>query len=301
MAKILDTFYKKLKLIESYPSEARFRCPVCKGTISASLTHKGAWMCVTSGCSVAKVRKKLGLSISYDQERKSRGSPYPELKRMHEIEYSSCDSIIGVDYKDYVTHRPFWVVEDNDSVITYYRLGRYIKTREAKFNGLEEDIKKHDHIKRVDYWDYEKNKWKKRIKPSTNSEILPFFNQEFVGDKRGAVVFLEGEKSAFYFTISTGLLGLSFPASKSTDEKMCRYWFPKFRKNFEGILYFPDNDETGEKKAKNLKKLASEYQIPLKILEPYKKWDGFEEGDDVVEYLTHLGIDDLFNFIMENV
>lgn len=301
MAKILDTFYKKLKLIESHPSEARFRCPVCKGTISASLTHKGAWMCVTSGCSVAKVRKKLGLFISYDQERKSRGSAYPELKRMYEIEYSSCDSIIGVSHEEYLTHRPFWVVENDNSVITYYRLGKYTKTRKAKFNGLKEDIEKHDHIKRVDFWNYEENKWQKRIIPSNNSKILPFFNQEFVGDKRGAIVFLEGEKSAFYFTISTGLLGLSFPGSKNTDKKMCDYWFPKFRKNFEGILYFPDNDQPGLEKAKKLKELASEHQIPLKILEPYKRWDSFEKKDDVVEYITHLGTDDLFNFIMENL
>jgi hypothetical protein len=261
-------------------------------------------MCVTSGCSVAKVRKKLGLSISYDQERKSRGSPYPELKRMHEIEYSSCDSIIGVDHEDYVTHRPFWVIEDVNSVITYYRLGRYIKTREAEFNGLEEDIKEHDHIKRVDYWDFEKNKWRKRVSPPTNSEILPFFNQEFIGDKRGAIVFLEGEKSAFYFTISTGLLGLSFPGSKTgfkTMEKLCKYWFPKFRKNFEGILYFPDNDETGRNKAKELKQIASDYQIPVKILNPYSQWDRFDVKDDVVEYIRHLGTESLFNFIMENV
>lgn len=298
---ILDVFYKKLPVIREYPSEVTFECPVCKGKIKASKKQIGKWLCVTSHCSVAKVRKKLKLKVSDYHARKGRGTPYPEMiNTMSDVPYTSCSSIIGVDKLDYATHRPIWIVDkgkERDGEYeseTYYRVGNYSK-------ASLDNILSSDYVYRFDYFDVEKQDYDKKIRPFFQSEIPYFFNQEFLKEKRGVVVFLEGEQAAFHFTLATQLLGLSFPASTGTGmDKLCNYWFPKLKKNLEAILYFPDNDKTGLDKANDFKKISNSHGIPVMILEPYED-DFFKEKNDVVEYIYNLGISSLFNLILEKM
>lgn len=111
-------------------------------------------------------------------------------------------------------------------------------------------------------------------------------------------MWLEGEKSAFYFTFSTGLVGLSIPCQIGYSEETLAHYFDQIKKNVSGILYFPDNDDPGQEKAKKIQHYAQLNGIGTKILKPYSCREDFDEGDDVLEYLTLEGRDNLFNYIM---
>lgn len=287
---ILDTFYKKLKLLEECPSEATFSCPVCKGKIKASKSEVGKYLCVSSGCESSSIRKKLNLTCGRHQSR--RGTPYPELKNM--TNYTSSSNIIGVDLTDYIKHRPYWVDINQSYVISYYRLGKYRLT-ESK----EDVICDVDYVYRNDFikpnGEDDKNVFHNFI-----NKTPPLFNQEFLQEKRGTIVWLEGEKSAFYFTISTGLLGLSFGAS-TESEPTIKYYVEQIKRNVDSILYFPDNDQIGLEKANKFKRIAGENGIGVKILNPYKVRDDFDKKDDVIQFLLNEGNKKLFNLIMEEL
>lgn len=287
---ILDTFYRKLKVLNECPSEVTFNCPVCKGKIKASKSQIGKYLCVSSGCESSSIRKKLNLSCGRYQSR--RRSPYPELKNM--THYTSSSNIIGVDLIEYIKHRPFWVDIKENSVISYYRLGCYrlTKNKDAVVSNV-------DYVYRTDFINKRFGEEKKIFQNFINKNP-PLFNQEFLQKKRGTVVWLEGEKSAFYFTISTGLLGLSFGASTESEPNI-KCYLEQIKRNVDSILYFPDNDKTGLEKANKFKNIASENGIGVKILNPYSVRDDFDKGDDVIEFLLNEGNYKLFNLIMEDL
>lgn len=287
---ILDTFYKKLKVIGECPSEITFVCPVCKGKIKASKSEVGKYLCVSSGCKSSSIRKKLNLACGGYQSK--RGTPYPELKNM--TNYTSSSNIIGVDLTNYIEHRPYWVDIRKNDVISYYRLGCYRRTL------TKDDVTNNvDYVYRNDFINA-KGEDDKYVFQNFINDIPPLFNQEFLKEKRGTVVWLEGEKSAFYFTVSTGLLGLSFGASTESEPRI-KHYIETIKRNVDSVLYFPDNDSTGTEKANKFKKIAGENGIGVKILNPYKIRDDFDKNDDVIQFLLNEGNKKLYKLIMEEL
>lgn len=266
MSFVYEEMYRQLPILEECNSQITFQCPCCKGKIRASKNKLGKYLCVTEGCSAHSIKQKLGIN-----SRNPYTLAYPEMAK---LKYSKTDSIIGVE--NYENNKKVFVEYDGITKITKYFLNN------------------NSFIKRIDYLNPEINK---KFYPEIKEECPPFFNECFLENKYGVVVFLEGEKSAECFTKTTGLLGLC--VSKIHSEQCILERLKNLKSNISKILYFPDYDEAGDNNANKFQKLANENMIQVKILKPYMgKTKYFQKGDDCVEFSK---LFDLKQFILKNV
>lgn len=270
MSYVVKKILKKCEKIEETNSEWIVKCPVCGGKLKISKNKSIAYLCVTENCHKDEIKSKLKIQTKNEEnEEKDRGKPYP-MER--DLGWSNSDSIIGIEKDELFKNILFKIDEKNHNKIYY---------------GL--DCNYENQIIR---YDYENGK---SIHPEFRVSYPNLFNENFLKNKYGTVVFLEGEKSAYNFTIYTGLLGLSIPATKWTDDYI-HYKLKQLKGNISSILYFPDNDQAGKDKAKQVKKIANEEDIKCKILNPYKKYE-FKEGADIMDCLFF----DVKYFIMKSL
>ena len=107
------------------------------------------------------------------------------------------------------------------------------------------------------------------------NECFGLFNARYITN--GTVIFAEGEKTADLITQVTNFLCLSPPAFGWNENYISSKLInPKI----SGVIYLPDNDSAGEKKAKIVQKSCWMVGIPCLV---FKYKGEMNEGDDFVD------------------
>jgi hypothetical protein len=265
----------KLKLVEEKNTEYTYQCPVCGGKLKEKKSN-GAYTCFTSYCSPDAIREKLGVSKS----------------------------------SNYVRHRTFTETTIIKPVkwiepIQYLYIDKYELARERKqgIRQVTSYIYNDDcMVERVDYWkdgikhkDFFPKYKRNGVWTYGVSRGFGLFNGRYIKE-RGTLIITEGEKCADIVTDITGCLATSFPAF-AWDRQHILFELIKLSRFISGIIYLPDNDAPGRRKANLVQDVSWEVNIPCTIVPLSQEYE-MEEAEDIVD-LYNKGYD--VKQILENV
>jgi KaiC/GvpD/RAD55 family RecA-like ATPase len=114
---------------------------------------------------------------------------------------------------------------------------------------------------------------------------LPYrFNEV---EKYGAdkwVIFLEGEKCVEYGRW-LGLASLTLQGGSWTEEAIALTMLQMKRADVAGVVYLPDHDAAGKKKAKKVAIAASLAGMPLLTFQPLALWENMPEAGDIADWI----------------
>jgi len=243
------------------------KCPICSRHIRIN-KRNGAYFCI-NGCDTKSIRQAVNLSNSIFSNI-SRTVYCPPV----EIEFSDIISIHSFDQKVNIEeHKMFSGLHGQQIIKTEYY---YSDTFKVERNDLLVDKKKEFFPKTL-----VNGVW---VCKNTDNPCL--YNSKFIKDYK-LVLFVEGEKCAHLLSDNTNLLTLTC-SSYDWNEIKLREQLLQIKHSIAGIIYLPDNDKVGFKKARLVQHSAWYVGIPCKVitLSHYFKND----GDDVIDLIKE-GLD----------
>lgn len=241
-----------------------FKCPICDGKVGVQKTGRraGSYWCYTSNCNTSDIWYKVTGFRSknvqvFDVEY------IPPVNRLEDIKLRI------IDKQSYSL----------PCKKTYYSPLVDTKVTETTYIYDETSI-----IKRIDYID-EHGKKNKRFTPQYYDDGLwqrgthykwLMYNEGYLplGTPGNAVIVCEGEKTADIITKATGYLTLTPPGFGWNDDYLCAA-FNRLFIYVNGIVYLPDNDETGVKKQQLILNNAHKNNLWCEAIKPPESVNDF--------------------------
>jgi len=213
----------KLELISSTNTEKRYVCPVCQGHSLKENVRSNAYRCFNGYCSTNDIRAKLGYkSATVDEYKAVSSSSYVKPVPLTKLE----PPIRIIDYQS-PTSRQL-----GDRTITNFSYSDTCMVERVDYkSGKKKEC--YPKFKAGNLWQY------------GSSHKFGLFNSRYI-KSRGSIIISEGEKTADLVTKVTNYLTLSPPPFGWNESYISSNLFnPKIT----SVLYLPDNDEPGKKKA----------------------------------------------------
>lgn len=252
----------KLQLVSSTNTEKRYICPVCGGKSLKEAIRTNAYKCFSEYCSTSDIRAKLGYQTN------DRIDPYraPSSTYVKPVPLKSLEPPITVqDYQSPTSHTL------GDRTITNFSYSEFCMVERVDYSTSGKKKELFPKYKSGNQWQY------------GSSPKFGLFNARYI-KSRGSVIICEGEKTANLITSVTNYLTLSPPSFGWNENYISSNLFnPKIT----SVLYIPDNDEPGKKKASIVRDACWMVGIPCLIFSynlPIK------DGGDFVD-LHNDGID----------
>jgi|SanBayMetagenome_1026888.scaffolds.fasta_scaffold01466_14 hypothetical protein len=260
MFKLADYYHAgKLNLINELGTEYTFECPVCGGKLKC---HKntGKYSCYTGNCSPNSIRTKLGANPITTSN-----LPPPISSFIKPVIPTSLDPPI----KRTSTYQLPKVRRLSDRTITTYI-----------FSTLS-------CVERVDYNDERKKELYPKYRTNINSNWtygrsnnFGLYGSSYVTTS-GSVLMTEGEKCADYIMRNTDYVCLSAPTFAQEDVSYIasNLTNPKIT----SVIFLPDNDERGRKKATAVMQACWAVSKPYFIFDYGEAAHTMSDGDDIVD------------------
>lgn len=282
MFKITDEKYlSKLSLVSEISSEYTFICPVCEGKKFKVRKINGAYACYSNFCSTADIRSKLGVKEEFLTENKLFSKPITHLNFQvsKQIKW-----LKAVKYIEVLNYKVCTVQEFTNQKHTSYVYNEKAKVERIDFS---DGRKKQFYPKHMSnsVWNY-----------GVGNTEFGLFNDKYITNQKGTFLFAEGEKTADILIKKSGYLTLSPPPFGWKNNYLTKE-FLKHLHLLEGIIYFPDNDEPGIKKAELIQQAAWGINIPCYIV-PLSEWHFLNEGDDIADLILDKDIN-IHNLLKE--
>lgn len=262
MFKLADYYHAgKLNLVNELATEYTFVCPVCGGKLKCRKDNN-AYRCYSNYCDANTIRTKLGASPITISEHK----PPPLTSFIRPVIATSLDPPIKLT----TTYQLPKLRKLSDRTITTFI-----------FSTLS-------CVERVDYVDKSR---KKELYPKyrTNntsswtygrSNNFGLYGSSYVGTS-GSVLMTEGEKCADYIMQNTDYVCLSAPTFAQEDVSYIasNLTNPKIT----SVIFLPDNDERGRKKANAVMQACWAVGKPCFIFDYGEAAHTMSDGDDIVD------------------
>lgn len=256
---ILDVARSKLTIISETNTEYRFRCPLCGGNNLKLNKRTGAYKCFTGYCDNNGIRSHLGLNSGYKGDYRAISvaniiKPVTTTAKFKPIKCANYEPakkrILG------------------GRTITHYIYNEKTQVERVDYYGGER--KKECYPKYLSG-----NVWKYGASPE-----FTLFNSRYIGKDSGLVLMAEGEKTADTLTYFSNYLTLSPPPFGWNEDYISRNLL---NPNIQAVLYLPDYDEAGNKKAGIVQRACWMVNIPCLIF----KYDNLSmnDGEDVVDLI----------------
>lgn len=259
-------------------SKGFYVCPICNGSRLGIQSATGKYKCWSNECDSALIRNFVA---PLDPEQtaaapKQKLPPKPKAKPV------------------VVSTMPTWQTLPGDR--TYPPKIETIEGHEIyyKYPPIEDDRERY--VKRIEYKDSEKGKF---IRPYVRlfgvsamgkgdvqwdayrlSEAL-----EHCGG--GEWIFaVEGEKTVEACRY-LGLPCITWQGGSWTEDDLSRAIVQLKAGSCGGLIFIPDNDEPGQKKAAKVSAAAAAHSFPCLVLKPFWVWDLMPEKGDIADYVQN--------------
>lgn len=251
----------KLQLVSSTNTEKRYICPVCGGKSLKEAIKTNAYKCFSEYCSTQDIRAKLGYQTN---DRNDYRLP-PSSSYVRPVPLKSLEPPIVVTEYESAKSRQL-----GDRIITNFSYSDNCMVERVDYiSGKKKEC--YPKYKSGNIWQY----------GSTNKFGL--FNARYI-KSRGSIIISEGEKTANLITKVTNYLTLSPPPFGWSENYISSNLFnPKIT----SVIYLPDNDEPGKKKASIVRDACWMVGIPCFI---FSYSTPIKEGGDFVD-LYNDGVD----------
>jgi putative DNA primase/helicase len=113
------------------------------------------------------------------------------------------------------------------------------------------------------------------------------------------VLGVEGEKCTDTARVAYHLLSFTFQGSAWTEKLLLEYFQAIKNAGVAGVIYWPDNDDTGYSKAKKCSEAAAKVGLPFVMLDPLKIWEECPQKGDIADFVDVVGMsgDDLASLL----
>jgi KaiC/GvpD/RAD55 family RecA-like ATPase len=117
-------------------------------------------------------------------------------------------------------------------------------------------------------------------------EWLPYRMDEAIAEAKDKwILGLEGE-TCVEAARSLGLVAITWQGSSWSTEELKAGLTKLKDSGVKGLIYLPDNDEPGRKKAESVVSAAQSLQIPVLVVEPSAIWQEIPHKGDLVDWIT---------------
>lgn len=255
MFNILNHLEKLNILNNSISSEWVCECPVCGGhrlTISKST---GAYSCWTTECPPEQIRAAIGVQGGHQEGFRAEEINYRAARVTDEIRLARFQSPVKAD----LSRETFYHYSSTQKVHRYYDGG-------TKFT--------------IPYSDNRRGKGSRLWFPYRIDEALI---------ARGSwILAVEGEKCVEYGR-QMGVPTITWQGSSWTTSDLTAALICLRSAGVRGIVYYPDWDSTGLRKAAKLWQVCSKpplqkLKFPIVILDPLEVWHECPQGGDIADW-----------------
>lgn len=256
----------------------RYNCPVCNSKNFTINKKTGAYKCWSNECDNAEIRQAIS-PIDPDQQPtapKKKTPPKPKAKPV------------------VITELPTWRALPGDR--TYPKTINTNHARVVKyFYGDNLYVRRVDYYKLDDRGNWYPEPYKKEIRPFCGDEMgkgdLPWdayrLDEALTHCKDGRWIFaVEGEKTVEACRF-LGLPTITWQGGSWTDSDLSRTIVSLKAGECGGLIYIPDNDEPGQKKAAKVSAAAAAHSFPCLVVKPFWVWDEMPEKGDIADYVLN--------------
>lgn len=257
-----------LEIITSTNSQVTARCPICEAKLVIT-TKNSAYKCV-AGCKPIDIRAKIGFPKSGTYVSKIE-APVVPITLPTNIRLFKTVEKIDIPDSTYISNKHEQRVRRRD----------YQYTPIHKMIRIDKLVDK----KKIFYQlVYDENKW---VKPKPEHPVLStlYCPITFEPDNK-FLTFVEGEKNTVDLC-NAGIVSITTSCFNWGHERLT-YGLKQFHRKISGIIYIPDNDKTGIKKAIDVQTCCWKIGIPCKIINLKKHYTKPKED---VSDLINTGVD----------
>lgn len=258
----------------------RYVCPVCEGSLTID-PKSGKYHCWGSECASSEIREAIrpwaevmGENVPHPPyiNKKFRGVeqpqklPYPAPIPTSEIKLATLPHPVS---------RPTRVSIGRNVEITYPYSSNQWVLRIEKPDGSKITIPHY----RTANGEVVKGKGDQAWHPYRIDEIRSFGAGQWVLGN-------EGEKCVDITRSVFQLVSFTFQGGSWSDELLLLGLQEIKDCGVEGVIYFPDNDEPGRKKAQKLAIAAAKIELPFLIIDPLRLWPQCPSGGDIADWVV---------------
>lgn len=283
----IRNFQERLNILKEDSTQLVCECPICGGHRLTINKKSGAYKCWSGDCATALIREAIAPMNELLGDRVGRYIPYathPKTNRAISPALIPAASAIS---------------------LARLRANADIPQKQRRFDSERGEVwetrypySDTEWVQRTEWVDSSKAKGrdKKTLPYHTTKEgelkcgkgdklWSPYrFNEvEQYGSGKWAL-FQEGEECVEYGR-SLQLISFTVQGGSWTDESLNSAMLQMKQAGVAGIVYFPDHDDAGRKKAKKVAIAASIAGMPLIILNPLALWEHMPESGDIADWV----------------
>ncbi|WP_052056026.1 phage/plasmid primase, P4 family [Myxosarcina sp. GI1] len=300
--KILD-YLDRLEIVKETGSEYHCKCPVCDDGGFKIDKPTGKYQAFKCGCEVKDIREAIRPWSEVEEERQNSNSSSSARKK---IDHSS-KSAKAISNEIKLARLPK-AAEETPYPNTETEVPEWLQKQGIPKNALE-----------TRYY-YSKTQWVSRFEWQTNKGKEKTFRQAHTSSnglvrwKKGAknwnayrqneaaancqnkwVLAVEGEKCV-EVARERAIATITWQGSNWNHSAIASTIKALKKSGAEGLVYFPDNDEAGRKKASLVESAAIKVDFPCLVLNPKNIWTEIPEKGDLADWVKahgHLDAEEL--------
>ena len=275
--RILD-YLDRLNVVKETASEYHCLCPVCSDGGFKIEKKSGKYHGFKCGCEVKDIREAIRpwSEVTKEQGKQSRTSP----RRSTEIKLAQLPLPASDSPQPESKEIPQWQQEQgippNASETRYwYSKTQWVSRFEWKTPSGKEKTIRQGHIKSngLIQWTKGSKEW-----PAYKlSEAVKHCQDKWV-------LGLEGE-GCVETARAIALCGITWQGSNWKEKNIASDLTKLIESGAAGLVYFPDNDSAGEKKAEVIKSACQQNNFPCLIISPKDVWDKMPVKGDITDWV----------------
>ena len=275
----------RLQVVKETSSEYHCLCPVCGDGGFKVNKKQGSYQAFKCGCSVKEIREAIR-PFSEAREQRGRGAreqgsrgaeEYPRTQvKLARLASPACDRPEAE-----ITQIPDWLVKQGIPATAtetryWYSKSQWVSRFEWKTNSGKEKTIRQGHIKSNGLV-----QWKKGSKDSRAYKL-----GEAAKHCAGKwVLGVEGE-GCVETARSRAIASITWQGSNWQVPTIIKDLTKLIKAHAAGLIYFPDFDEAGEKKAELVKQACQEAGLPCLILSPTDVWSEMPVKGDITDWVS---------------
>lgn len=285
--KVVDFLLQNLSIKKQTKYHVEAECPVCKGKLKISLSPSsyGAYKCWTNNCRPKDIKETLGIPKLSSTE-----SPFSRSKI---FDNDSFLSIQAKDFENIDLCKILSYVPLKQDLQVYINAKKQVRQRIFPYSRSQRILRVDEvGVKKkqvyIQYWSDEG--WKNGVGEDT-WELYSYGLENNITEK-STIIFVEGEKTC-EFVKQSGWAAITCMSSifYSKDLFLSLILFKKKFPHIQNILYFPDDDAAGYKKAEYVETACAKAKLGFKVKNisslNLKNLSGFDLADIEPTYLKH--------------
>ncbi|WP_071192674.1 DUF5906 domain-containing protein [Trichormus sp. NMC-1] len=269
----------------------KYICPVCQGNDLAIEPKTGKYHCWNNDCDCKDIREAISpweqVKGNHNHTPNPKVVPIRKNKKLKPAPIPTNNISIGT-LPNPVTAPETIAVRENLITKYPYSLTQWVN-RTDKADGSKIAIPYHINNEGVEVAGKEKDViWQ----PYRFDEVSQYGAGHWV-------LGVEGEKCTDVARVNYQILSFTFQGSAWTEKLLLEYFQAIKNAGVAGVIYWPDNDDTGYSKAKKCSEAAAKVGLPFVTLDPLKIWEECPNKGDIANFANTVSMtgDDLASLL----